>query len=138
MYRKDVDFLLARTLADHWREPKKHQRISKKSGKDNSNMNAICIELKKRWLYFRFGLVADDVKVETIGGEYRLKKVRLDMEAEVKHFDTLIPWLDLLRSDHSRFWIHNLEEYNISLPAVLITDTGRLLHQSFHHYIRPS
>jgi len=99
MYRKDVDFLLARTLADHWREPKKHQRISEKS-------------------------VADDVKVETIGGEYRLKKVRLDMEAQVKHFDTLIPWLDLLRSDHSRFWIHNLEEYNISLPAVLITDTG--------------
>ena len=68
----------------------------------------------------------DDVKVETIGGKYRLKKVRLDMDAQVEKLDLLIPWLDLLRSDHARFWYHNLD-YPTSFPAVLITDTGRLL-----------
>lgn len=108
MYRKDVDFVLAKSFADHWPNddvshvsptPPKPTRF-RKSQKDN-----------------------DDVKVETIGGKYRLKKVRLDMDAQVEKLDLLIPWLDLLRSDHARFWYHNLD-YPTSFPAVLITDTG--------------
>jgi len=70
------------------------------------------------------------MKVETVEGKYKLKKVRLDVDAEVKDLDMLLPWMDLLRSDHSRFWYHKFENYT-SFPAVLITDTGSRLYSFF-------
>jgi hypothetical protein len=56
--------------------------------------------------------------------KFDLKNVRLDLEAEVEEIEKLATWVDLLRSDHSRFWYHNVD-YPTSLPAVLITDTGK-------------
>ena len=32
---------------------------------------------------------------------------------------------DFLRSDHARFWYHDSKDFNLSIPALLITDTGK-------------
>ena len=34
--------------------------------------------------------------------------------------------MNLLRSDHSQFWIINNKEYFASLPAILLSDLGDL------------
>jgi len=63
----------------------------------------------------------------------------MDLDAEVgEHLEKLGDWIDLLRSDHSRFWYHSVEGYEHSLPAVLITDTGNYKLTQFiqlHLYI---
>ena len=72
-----------------------------------------------------------DASVETVTTDspFRLKTVRMDLDAEVgEHLEKLGDWIDLLRSDHSRFWYHSVEGYEHSLPAVLITDTGTYCH----------
>lgn len=64
----------------------------------------------------------------TTNSPFRLKTVRMDLDAEVgDQLERLGDWIDLLRSDHSRFWYHSVEGYEFSLPAVLITDTGTIL-----------
>ena len=71
-------------------------------------------------------IVLIDAGVETIETDspFRLKTVRMNLEAQVGDLERLGDWIDLLRSDHSRFWYHNVEGYEHSLPAVLITDTA--------------
>lgn len=81
------------------------------------------------WMvFFPIGFDADEIKsVVTVKSrdKFDLKNVRLDLEADVTA-SKLSAWTDLLRSDHSRFWYHNVD-YPTSFPAVLITDTGEAI-----------
>ncbi|KAK2708538.1 hypothetical protein QYM36_014220 [Artemia franciscana] len=66
---------------------------------------------------------------------YHIKEFEMDLSADMPPVDELAKWIDLLRSDHSRFWFHNLE-YPWSFPAVLLTDTGPYrgdMQQCYHN-----
>lgn len=61
------------------------------------------IGLFRWWIHISNILIADKA-VETVkssSSKYRLKKVRMDLEAEVgDQLERLTAWIDLLRSDH--------------------------------------
>lgn len=56
------------------------------------------------------------------GGEFH--------QGQFPSLETLIANGDLLRSDHANFWIVNNKNFYASLPAILLTDTGKSLLQS--------
>ena len=123
LYRKDVDASLADTLASNWKGDGKQNK--KKSLKDNTvdrnprtfrvNNKEITIMKKEGLLFFSFfpfhdfdffffGVSFVDKPIETVksnNSKYRLKKVRMDLVAEVgEKLELLTSWIDLLRSDH--------------------------------------
>ncbi|XP_032776935.2 uncharacterized protein LOC116915901 [Daphnia magna] len=136
LYRKNVDATLADTLAYNWKNDGKPQN-KKKTQKDNTaDRNPRTFRIDNREITI---MKTADKAVETVkssSSKYRLKKVRMDLEAEVgDQLERLTAWIDLLRSDHSRFWYHNIEGYQQSFPAVLITDTApyRGIMQECYH-----
>ena len=57
---------------------------------------------------------------------FKVRPFRIDIQKETPHLDTLTDIVPFVRSDHSRFWIVNETDYT-SLPAILVTDTGKYL-----------
>ena len=110
IHRKDVDSVLATTLAEFWNDGRKS--VDKQPKKSGGNRYQ---SLETR----------SDKTVATVDSKdhFRFKRVQLDLPAEIGNIEKLASWADLLRSDHSRFWYHNVD-YPTSFPAVLITDTG--------------
>ena len=60
------------------------------------------------------------------------------LEAKIPDFKTLSNHANLLRSDHIMFWYHNNPQYNQTLRAVLLTDTGNALITKIHSLIKMS
>ena len=53
---------------------------------------------------------------------------------QVVNSSVLVEHINLLRSDHTRFWSVNNKKYFTSLPAIVLTDTGSRLSIFFHYY----
>jgi len=61
------------------------------------------------------------------GGErrgFRVEDFRMAGLTETPDLPQLVDHVNLLRSDHSRFWVGSHKEYFASLPAIVLTDTG--------------
>ena len=56
--------------------------------------------------------------------KYNLRPFRLNLDKKTPDLATLSEFVPFVRSDHSRFWIANETDYE-SLPAILLTDTGK-------------
>ena len=54
-------------------------------------------------------------------------QVILNSLFQVVNSSVLVEHINLLRSDHSRFWSVNNKKYFTSLPAIVLTDTGSRL-----------
>ena len=61
---------------------------------------------------------------EHLDSGYKLRPFRIDINKETPDLETLTDIVPFVRSDHSRFWIVNETDYT-SLPAILVTDTGK-------------
>ena len=48
----------------------------------------------------------------------------VELPASLPSSSDLVEHIQFLRSDHARFWYSNETGYRLSLPAVLLTDTG--------------
>ena len=48
-----------------------------------------------------------------------------NMDRELSNLSVLADHMNLLRSDHSQFWVVNNKEYFASLPAILLSDLGQ-------------
>lgn len=48
-----------------------------------------------------------------------------NMDRELNNLSVLADHMNLLRSDHSQFWVVNNKEYFASLPAILLSDLGQ-------------
>merc|ERR1712117_870441 len=46
------------------------------------------------------------------------------MDQELSNLSVLAEHMNLLRSDHSKFWVVNNKNYFASLPAILLSDLG--------------
>ena len=55
---------------------------------------------------------------------YKLQHYRVELPASLPSSPELVEHIQFLRSDHARFWYSNETGYRLSLPAVLLTDTG--------------
>ena len=47
------------------------------------------------------------------------------MDRELSNLSVIADHMNLLRSDHSQFWVVNNKEYFASLPAILLSDLGQ-------------
>ena len=47
------------------------------------------------------------------------------MDSELSNLSVIADHMNLLRSDHSQFWVANNKEYFASLPAILLSDLGK-------------
>ena len=47
------------------------------------------------------------------------------MDSEMSNLSVIADHMNLLRSDHSQFWVVNNKEYFASLPAILLSDIGQ-------------
>ena len=54
---------------------------------------------------------------------FKLRTFRVDIDKRPPTIETLANLVPFVRSDHSRFWMVNETDY-LSLPAILLTDTG--------------
>ena len=60
-----------------------------------------------------------------------------NMDSELSNLSVIAEHMNLLRSDHSQFWVVNNKEYFASLPAIMLSDLGEwgiiyvLLQSSF-------
>ena len=66
------------------------------------------------------------------------RQVILNSVFQAVNSSVLVEHINLLRSDHTRFWSVNNKKYFTSLPAIVLTDTGSRLsiflhsHEFFH------
>ena len=56
---------------------------------------------------------------------FKLRSFRIDLDKRPANLEKLVDYVPFVRSDHSRFWMVNQTDY-LSLPAILITDTGMI------------
>ncbi len=64
-------------------------------------------------------------------GRFKAIEAELEFSSQVPSMKELERDIDFLRSDHSRFWVANHPRYQ-SLPAILLTDTGKRSNNDFH------
>ena len=59
-------------------------------------------------------------------GMFKLRRFDLSLGADIPPLEDLADHIHFLRSDHTRFWYTNETDYQLSLRAVLLTDTGKI------------
>ena len=71
---------------------------------------------------FRKNFINDEEAKERFSFENFLME---HMDRELSNLSVIADHMNLLRSDHSQFWVVNNKEYFASLPAILLSDLGQ-------------
>ena len=80
-------------------------------------------------------IIADTFRRNFMNTEETKKKFRFEnfmmehMDSEMSNLSVIADHMNLLRSDHSQFWVVNNKEYFASLPAILLSDIGQSDHR---------
>ena len=66
------------------------------------------------------------IRVEETEEEFNFETFLMEhMDRELGNLSVIADHMNLLRSDHSQFWVVNNKEYFASLPAILLSDLGQ-------------